>query len=140
MNNLTVALLYKLVYYNSILILYNITEKIMKIIAYKYDADHHCIDCTKQKFKQPLAIDLDIDDNGIGMEIEDSEGNIVSPLFNTDEWTGYNGELGEFLSCGTCHKLIARYTKIATQFVDYNPNAVNVGIRVDHFRLEKIDN
>ena len=24
----------------------------MKILAYKYDADYHCIDCTIQKFKQ----------------------------------------------------------------------------------------
>ena len=87
----------------------------MKILAYKYDADYHCIDCTVQKFKQPLAINLDIDENGIGMEIEDSEGNYVSPLFDTDEWY----ELDKFyvtenpkqiLSCGTCHKKIDSYT------------------------------
>ena len=54
----------------------------MKILAYKYDADYHCIDCTIQKFKQLLSINLDVDENGIGMEIEDSEGNYVSPLFD----------------------------------------------------------
>ena len=87
----------------------------MKILAYKYDADYHCIDCTVQKFKQPLAINLDIDENGIGMEIEDSEGNYVSPLFDTGEWyelhESYLTENPEqFLSCGTCHKIIDSYT------------------------------
>tara|TARA_R100000306_G_C4307824_1_gene108581 strand:+ start:43 stop:327 length:285 start_codon:yes stop_codon:yes gene_type:complete len=87
----------------------------MRIIAYTYDADYHCIDCTREQFRQPLALDLDIDEHGIGMEIEDSEGNFVHPLFCIDEWQ----ELDEwylaenptqYLACGDCHEIIDTYT------------------------------
>ena len=100
----------------------------MRILAYKYDADYHCIDCTIQKFKQPLAINLDVDENGIGMEIEDSEGNYVSPLFDTDEWYHLDElpviDLTEnpkqILSCGTCREKIDSYTH--NEVLDYNRN------------------
>tara|TARA_R110000787_G_scaffold152064_4_gene265853 strand:- start:731 stop:1159 length:429 start_codon:yes stop_codon:yes gene_type:complete len=90
----------------------------MEIIAYKYDADYNCIDCTIQKFKQPLAINLDVDENGLGVEIEDSEGNIVAPLFKGDEWYELDesylieNPTQQVLNCGTCHKKIDSYNNI----------------------------
>jgi len=96
----------------------------MHIIAYTYVADHHCIDCTVEKFhysKQTwINWDFNIphpasDENGIHVAQEDSYGEIVHPVFSWDEWQ----ELDEsYLSenptqrliCGDCFKTIDEYT------------------------------
>ena len=103
----------------------------MDITAYTYEADVHCIDCTQTRFlwawnnpelncKLPEHSHLighshEVDDNGIGYEVLDREGNTVHPLFSTDEWQ----ELDEsflldypiqYLVCGDCHEVIEEYT------------------------------
>lgn len=61
------------------------------IIAYAFDADHHCVDCTRERFP-----------NGTG---EDSEGNEIHPIFVWDSW--WSGVPGpEILTCGDCHEVI----------------------------------
>ena len=96
----------------------------MRIIAYTYEADVHCIDCTVEKYhysKQPwIDWRFEIphpasDTNGIHVGQQDSEGNLVHPLFSTDEWQELDPSfLGEnptqYLACGDCHEIIETYT------------------------------
>lgn len=62
----------------------------MKIIAYAYEADLHCQECTLQRFGAEL--------NGTAT-IKDREGNEVHPIFDIDEQL-------EPLVCGDCHEII----------------------------------
>jgi len=47
----------------------------MRIIAYTYEADFHCVDCTLSRFGTYANLD----------QCEDSEGNSIHPVFSTDE-------------------------------------------------------
>jgi len=118
----------------------------MNIIAYTYEADYHCIDCTKTyvhvdrwKFLCGLPqhpdkcwcvnASRDYDINGVAHDQVDSEGNLVNPVFSTDEWQDLNQpsvfEDGtcdhdwdwecvcndtQYLVCGDCHTVIEEYT------------------------------
>ena len=110
----------------------------MDITAYTYEADVHCIDCTQTRFrwawnnpelncKLPEHSHLighshEVDDNGIGYEVLDREGNTVHPLFSTDEWQDMNScdhdwdwqcvcSDTQYLTCGDCHEVIEEYTE-----------------------------
>jgi hypothetical protein len=79
----------------------------MKIIAYTYHADVHCPACTGAALRSgaihidnnhPLAIpvkQVGIDEYGIPLNVVDSEGNLIHPVFSADENTG-------FYHCGEC--------------------------------------
>ncbi len=70
-----------------------------RIIAYTYVADVHCPDCTRQASvsgrltinnHHPHAFDLptggvDNDELGIAYNLQDREGNLIHPVFDTDE-------------------------------------------------------
>ena len=78
----------------------------MTILAYTYDADYHCIDCTRKRF------DLGGFD-GKWNQL-DREGNLIHPLFATDEWQEVDPSFLEenpiqFLTCGDCHAVIDQY-------------------------------
>ena len=118
----------------------------MHIIAYTYVADHHCIDCTVEKFhySKQTWINWDFnmphpasDENGIHVAQEDSEGNLVHPIFSTDEW--YDKDMPsvfadgtcdhywdwqcvcsdtQYLACGDCHKMIEEYTVEGDAYVN----------------------
>lgn len=54
----------------------------MKIIAYTYDADIHCPDCTEHRAAVGLLtrrppLQLGTDENGIAFDLVDTEGNAV---------------------------------------------------------------
>lgn len=79
-----------------------------KVIGYTYEADTHCVDCTIAASKRmlvdnnhPYAVPLSsfgkLDENGLHYNLVDSEGNLVHPIFDTDEGNFY---------CGTCPKEI----------------------------------
>lgn len=70
------------------------------IIAYTYEADVHCIDCTREcadvgLLKRVPPLRLDTDEHGIAFDLIDREGNPVHPVFSTDEH--------DFTHCGDCH-------------------------------------
>lgn len=67
----------------------------MNVIAYAYEADHHCIDCTRERF----GGSAEADQNGVPIRARDNEGNPVHPVFDTDE---------QFLDlvCGDCGEVI----------------------------------
>ena len=74
----------------------------MEVIGYTYEADAHCVSCTqKRKFK--LSLDClnksNTDSNGICIHAIDNEGNLIHPIFSTDEQL-------EPLHCGDCHEEI----------------------------------
>lgn len=72
----------------------------MRIIGYTYEADYHCIECAKRRFVRiGIAECEEVDDNGILMNQEDSEGNYVHPVFSTDE-------IDKDCCCGDCFDLI----------------------------------
>ena len=78
----------------------------MNIIAYTYEADNHCIDCTKERFNTDHYIKL--------LVLVDREGNLVNPLFSTDEWQELDESFvaenpTQYLSCGDCHEIIDTY-------------------------------
>tara|TARA_R100001530_G_scaffold127807_1_gene97199 strand:- start:293 stop:613 length:321 start_codon:yes stop_codon:yes gene_type:complete len=103
----------------------------MRIIAYTYEADYHCIDCTKERFNTdtldsnyPAQLN---DANGVPtnpnryhgsygvIQLIDNEGNEIHPLFSIDEWQEFDeGFLAEnptqYLACGDCHEVIEEYT------------------------------
>lgn len=95
----------------------------MRIIAYTYEADYHCIDCTRKRFSDTptsrIKWTYEVDENGIWNDSQfptlDTEGNLVHPLFSTDEWQEFDeGFLAEnptqYLACGDCHEIIETYT------------------------------
>jgi hypothetical protein len=97
----------------------------MDIIAYTYEADTHCIACTKKRFsdEQNASIKFTnfLDEHGIWNDPQfptiDSEGNPIHPLFAIDEWQEYDeGFLADnptqYLACGDCHEVIDEYTHI----------------------------
>jgi hypothetical protein len=70
-----------------------------RVIAYAFEADVHCIACTRQRFgRQKLShkpcATHDYDENGIDYNQEDREGNLLGPIFATDEIAP--------TQCGTC--------------------------------------
>ena len=76
------------------------------IIGYAYEADTHCVACAKNRF--PPQGNEEVDQHGIPMYAEDSEGNVISPMFTTDEML-------EDFWCGACGELIIEVdTFIAT--------------------------
>lgn len=73
----------------------------MKVIAYTFEADLHCIDCTLKRhaagrftMADPLGLGSGKDENGVPYAATDREGNAVHPLFPTDEMS--------FNVCGDC--------------------------------------
>ena len=95
-------------------------EKIdMDIMAYTYEADYHCPSCTRTRFhwtNKAYGYDMGLLDGwGIPDNATDSEGNLIHPVFNTDEWQ----ELSDWyveenptqrLICGDCFVTIDEYT------------------------------
>lgn len=91
----------------------------MTIIAYAYEADYHCIDCTRTRFSDLPTARIkwthDVDEHGIWCDAKDREGNQIHPLFSTDEWQEFDESyLAEnpiqYLACGDCHEVIEEYT------------------------------
>ena len=97
----------------------------MRIIAYTYEADYHCIRCTNKRFayyhtgdvrfSDATDKDVKVDWNGIYVDQLDNEGNEIHPLFSIDEWQEFDeGFLAEnptqYLACGDCHEVIEEYT------------------------------
>ena len=79
----------------------------MTIIAYTYEADYHCMACT---FKRCGGYWKDST-----FPYLDSEGNLVHPLFSTDEWQEFDDSFlaenpTQYLACGDCHEIIDEYT------------------------------
>lgn len=62
----------------------------MRVIAYAYEADIHCLPCAEHRFG--VALDRP--------ETEDTEGNPIGAVFSTDEtpeWGLYCGDCGDEL-------------------------------------------
>lgn len=62
-------------------------RRIPRVVGYAYDADVHCVACTLADFHRG-AFQTDgglLDENGLPVETDDSEGNRVSPIFSTDD-------------------------------------------------------
>ena len=75
----------------------------MRIIAYTYEADCHCLDCASNRFqiephKRSAWKNIHLDENYIPMTQEDVEGNLIRPVFSTDELPTTH--------CGTCRQEI----------------------------------
>ena len=96
----------------------------MKIIAYTYEADYHCIKCTNERFAYNHTNDVrfsdandksvQVDWNGIYVDQEDNEGNLVHALFDIDEWQEFDESFIaenpiQYLACGDCHEVIEEY-------------------------------
>lgn len=89
----------------------------MKIIGYTYEADHHCVECTKTRSnaggfgllpKQPVA-KREHDEHGVPYAVVDNEGNRVHPIFSTDELPcDISDENGGYspVVCGDCFIVI----------------------------------
>jgi hypothetical protein len=73
------------------------------VIAYTYDADYHCIDCTERQ--HPGSTDWRREDFDPA-DYEDSEGNEVHPLFASDEWWEPSEDACQVLACSDCHAII----------------------------------
>lgn len=75
----------------------------MRIVAYTFDADVACPDCTRYRYKHNLLnrskCSKSTDEHGIpdNPAPEDSDGNEVHPVFSTDE--GF-----EDACCGYCNE------------------------------------
>ena len=110
----------------------------MRIIGYTYEADYHCIDCTKKRFanqkgqyppntqcagrpmtardyKDGVSMLCDVNEHGIHEWQQDSEGSIVRPLYCIDEWQEFDEWFlrenpTQYLACGDCHEVIDEYT------------------------------
>lgn len=70
------------------------------IIAYTFDADVHCPNCTAEAaangtLTRVPPLSLETDENGIAVDLIDSEGNAVHPVFD-------NVDAPEGMHCGCC--------------------------------------
>lgn len=76
------------------------------IIAYTFDADCHCEECTVGYVlaTDPDARgDRDAAEEALSLGIaEDSEGNEIRPVFASDEWFDVDSGECESLFCGDC--------------------------------------
>lgn len=80
----------------------------MRVIAYAYDADIHCPECARERFPanttliRPRSNGKELydtgpdDENGVGYDALDREGNAVHPVFSTDEL--------HYTHCGDCRQ------------------------------------
>jgi hypothetical protein len=74
-----------------------------RVVAYTYEADVHCPDCTAHRASVGLLsreppLNLETDEHGIALDLIDREGNSVRPVFSTDE------VLSDYTHCGACHQ------------------------------------
>ena len=92
----------------------------MKIIAYTYEADFHCVTCTQDRWARrqftlgalhPDEVPEE-DEHGVPIEATDQERNRIHPVFDTDELPCHLPHLsGDFRSpirCRDCHEVIAQ--------------------------------
>ena len=101
----------------------------MRIIAYTYEADTHCIACTRSRYLQGTSYlpsspvygqrdDRDEarrDANAIPHQQRDDEGNLVHPLVSIDEWQELDESYladnpTQYLACGDCREILDTYT------------------------------
>ena len=68
------------------------------ILGYAYEADYHCVGCTRERFALPDMPASDTDINDIPLAATDGEGNPVHPIFAS--------EAEETMHCGDCGGLI----------------------------------
>ncbi len=87
----------------------------MSIIAYTYEADFHCHDCTLARAQAGGFVfnsaNMDLDEHGIRVEATDNEGNLIHPVFSTDELPCHLPEEDGGYSpvvCGDCGEVIAK--------------------------------
>ena len=92
----------------------------MKVIAYTYEADYHCIDCTRKRYESG---GFNYHGNGTCLlcsgisgiyDSLDNEGNLIHPLFDIDEWQEFDESFIaenpiQYLACGDCHEVIEEY-------------------------------
>lgn len=82
----------------------------MTVIAYTYNADYHCENCTVKYIKANSEPGFNIQGVLDGfIDFPDSEGNSIHALFNTDEWYAndiYEGNDKAILGCSDCHEVI----------------------------------
>mgnify|MGYP003642210767 FL=1 len=84
-------------------------------IGYQYEAGIHCLDHTRERFSNPNSDNIDY--NGIDLDAKDSEGNVVWPLYDYEEWyeldPGFIAEHGpiQYLVChtGDCPQILDIY-------------------------------
>ena len=93
----------------------------MKVIAYTYEADYHCIKCTVKEFdylrtpkRDYISFKSMCDENRIHVNQKDNEGNEIHPLFSIDEWQEFDESFIaenpiQYLVCGDCHEVIEEY-------------------------------
>lgn len=69
-------------------------------IAYTFEADYHCPDCTLERFGRDSRGDI------AGEGAEDAEGNPIGAVFPWDEWFEPTESGPQTLACGTCGEVI----------------------------------
>lgn len=97
----------------------------MRVIAYAYDADHHCEGCMLEYASKVPFPEYDwqgkYNDNDIMHDgqidylkavelqiIRDSEGNPIHPVFDIDEWYAI-GQGNQSLVCSDCSGMLDSY-------------------------------
>ena len=66
----------------------------MRIIGYSYEAEFHCVECAINRFG--YGGPADPNQNNISMSQTDSEGNVITPVFDITEIADSERY------CGTC--------------------------------------
>lgn len=71
------------------------------IVGYAYDASLHCVECTRTRadvglLKREPPLSLKVDEHGIALDLIDSSGNAISPVFYGED------SHGEF--CDDCNE------------------------------------
>jgi hypothetical protein len=91
----------------------------MRVIGYTYEADYHCPDCAKARHAaggfecKPASVADDVnklDEWDIPYCAHDGEGNLIHPIFSTDELPCHiPAEAGGYspVACGDCGAVIA---------------------------------
>lgn len=87
----------------------------MDVVGYTYEADCHCIGCTKARFDRGgfslVAASKDddtskLDENDIAYCATDREGNLIHPIFGDEELQLNDDNEPMDCMCGTCRGTI----------------------------------
>ena len=89
-------------------------SKRKQIMAYIYERDYHCVDCTLKQFKVLPIFQQQDWEGQIPLKIEDSEGDFVTPVSHDTEWQNFDyGYIEDnpiqILKCVSCHEEIDRW-------------------------------
>jgi hypothetical protein len=99
----------------------------MKVVGYAYDADTHCVDCTRDYIREQSDAVNVVEHAELVLkgevEFEDTEGNLIHPIFSIDEAGDaptHCGDCGAFIDDSWSGSTVDYAIESIEEFLDGN--------------------